>query len=303
MQKFREEARTIIYTDESYVDSSHSSSQAWSDGTTKGLKKPISKGQRIVIVHAGTETGFVPNALLTFKAGTKSGDYHDNMNYENYEKWLRTQLIPNIPPKSVLVVDNASYHNKQYDPAPSSNARKSEMLGWLREKGIQHEVRMLKPQLHHLIKINKDQYKKFNIDKIMAEHGHDVIRLPPYHPDLNPIEMAWAAIKGYVGSKNVTWNISHVTGLVKEKVNLMGANEWIKLCQKVKEIEKEYIKNDHIVDAMTEEFIIHVGDDDSETNSEDEDSDDVEEINEPVASTSTNAASSFMEGILPIPPD
>ncbi|XP_046586413.1 uncharacterized protein LOC124292739 [Neodiprion lecontei] len=86
IKKFREEGRPIIYTDESYVDSSHASTKAWTDGSTQGLKKPISKGQRLVIVHAGSENGFVPNALLLFKAGTKSGDYHDNMNYENYEK-------------------------------------------------------------------------------------------------------------------------------------------------------------------------------------------------------------------------
>ncbi|GBP26283.1 hypothetical protein EVAR_95451_1 [Eumeta japonica] len=82
IKKFKEEGRPIIYTDESYVDSSHASTKAWSDGSTQGLKKPILKGQRLVIVHAGSENGFVPNALLLFKAGTKSGDYHDNMNYE-----------------------------------------------------------------------------------------------------------------------------------------------------------------------------------------------------------------------------
>lgn len=58
------------------------------------------------------------------------------MNYENYEKWLRTQLIPNIPPNSVVVVDNASYHNKQYDRASTSNSRKADMQAWLSDKGI-----------------------------------------------------------------------------------------------------------------------------------------------------------------------
>ena len=110
----------------------------------KGLKTPISKGQCVVIVHAGSEAGFVPNALLTLKAEGKSGDYHDNMNYENYEKWLKTQLIPNIPPNSVVVVDNASYHNKQYDLAPTSNTRKADMQAWLSEKGIEYDDEMLK---------------------------------------------------------------------------------------------------------------------------------------------------------------
>lgn len=106
-------------------------------------------------MHAGSEVGFVPNALLLFKAGTKSGDFHDNMNYENYTKWLRSELIPNLPPNAVLVIDNASYHNKQYDPAPTSNAKKADMQRWLAEKDIPYEESMLKPQLHKLIRLYK----------------------------------------------------------------------------------------------------------------------------------------------------
>ncbi|GBP64472.1 hypothetical protein EVAR_46236_1 [Eumeta japonica] len=66
------------------------------DGPTKGIKKPVSKGNRLVIAYAGGEAGFVPNALLTFKVDTKSDDYHDNMISENYDRWFRTKLIPNL---------------------------------------------------------------------------------------------------------------------------------------------------------------------------------------------------------------
>jgi transposase len=55
--------------------------------------------------------GFIPGALLVFKSGLKTGDYHGDMNHENYFKWLRNQLIPNLPSNSVVVLDNASYHN------------------------------------------------------------------------------------------------------------------------------------------------------------------------------------------------
>ncbi|CAK1591467.1 unnamed protein product, partial [Parnassius mnemosyne] len=237
--KYRSEGRPIIYTDESYVDSSHSMSKAWGDGSQMGVKKKISKGQKVVIVHAGSEVGFVPNALLMFKAGTKTGDYHDNMNYENYEKWIKNQLVPNLPANSVVVVDNA-YHNKQEDPAPTSNSRKADMQSWLREKNIEFEETMLKPQLYKLIAKNKERFKKFNIDKILKENNHLVLRLPPYHPDLNPIEMAWAAIKQYVAKKNVNRNVNSVMELVQQKVNEMGENEWGALCRKVIKIEEEY---------------------------------------------------------------
>lgn len=78
----------------------------------KRVKKPISKDQRLIIVHAGNEKGIVPGAFLTYKSTDTTGDYHNEMNNDNYEKWLVNQLIPNIPRDSVLVIDNAPYHNK-----------------------------------------------------------------------------------------------------------------------------------------------------------------------------------------------
>ena len=33
---------------------------------------------------------------------------------------------------------------------------------------------------------------------MFKEAGHEVIRLPPYHSELNPIELVWAFMKGYV---------------------------------------------------------------------------------------------------------
>lgn len=50
--------RPLISTDESYPDSS-----------LLGLKAPISKGNRLIIVHAGGKMGFIPNALLLFRSG------------------------------------------------------------------------------------------------------------------------------------------------------------------------------------------------------------------------------------------
>jgi len=50
------------------------------------------------------------------------------MNHENYMKRLREKLIPNLESKSVIVVDNASYHNIQPNRHPTSNAIKGEKL-------------------------------------------------------------------------------------------------------------------------------------------------------------------------------
>ncbi|CAK1600754.1 unnamed protein product [Parnassius mnemosyne] len=202
-------------------------------------------------------------------------------------------MIPNLPPNSVVVVDNASYHNKQLDAAPTSNSKKADMQTWLRQKGIEFEETMLKPELYNLIKKCKDKFKKFNIDAILNEAGHSVLRLPPYHPDLNPIEMAWSQIKSYVACKNVTWNLTRITELIHEKVNLMGATEWGKLCTKVKEIEADYCKSDHVVDMTTETFAIHIGDHDSDSDEDGSSSDDSDDDEMATSSTNTVASSGF----------
>lgn len=263
-------------------------------------QKKISKGQRVVIVHAGSESGFVPNALLTFKAGTKSGDYHDNMNYDNYKKWVSTQLRPNLPPNSVVVVDNASYHNKVEDVAPISTSKKSEMQSWLNERNIKYTATMLKPQLYKLILANKENFRKYEVDRILREENHTVLRLPPYHPDLNPIEMIWAQIKGHVAKKNVTWNINTVMELVNQKVNSMGEEDWGAVCRKVKKIEEEYKKNDIVIDALTDELIIHVSDNDSDSDSEESSESSEEDSPMDINVPSTSRSESFIEGVRPL---
>ena len=41
---YREEGRPIVYTDETYIHSSHTTSYTWDDGLGAGLKAPVSKG-------------------------------------------------------------------------------------------------------------------------------------------------------------------------------------------------------------------------------------------------------------------
>jgi hypothetical protein len=74
-----------------------------------------------IIVHAGGCRGFIPNALVTFKSNQKTGDYHNEINGENYICWLKEKLVPNLEPNSVLVTDNAPYHNVQKNKVPTSN--------------------------------------------------------------------------------------------------------------------------------------------------------------------------------------
>jgi len=73
--------------------------------------------------------------------------YDGTMDSGLFEAWFSEWLLPVLPEKSVIVMDNASFHRK----------------GRLR---------------------------------LMAEAaGHSVLFLPPYSPELNPIENFWAWLK------------------------------------------------------------------------------------------------------------
>lgn len=69
LQGYIHENRPIVFTDESYIHSSHTQPKEWSDDTLLGLKKPISKGSRLIMVHAGGKMGFIENGLLMFRSG------------------------------------------------------------------------------------------------------------------------------------------------------------------------------------------------------------------------------------------
>jgi hypothetical protein len=53
-----------------------------------------------------------------------------------FNKWVEEQLVPALPPKSLVVMDNASYHSviKEGTKVPTSATRKGDMQKWLKDK-------------------------------------------------------------------------------------------------------------------------------------------------------------------------
>ena len=102
------------------------------------------------------------------------------MNHANYMKWMQEKLIPNLESKTVIVVDNASYHKVQLNRHPTCNARKGEMLFWLDKRGIWYSSDMTKAELYNLIKMHKPQYETFAIDcsPSMDTHSNQTTSLP-----------------------------------------------------------------------------------------------------------------------------
>ena len=85
IKKLRDAGYTIVYTDETYVHSSHSVAKAWQPEGT-GLNVPFSKGGRMIVVHAGSDKGFVYGAKLVYDANLSTGKKQRN------EFWLFHQV-------------------------------------------------------------------------------------------------------------------------------------------------------------------------------------------------------------------
>lgn len=209
----------------------------------------------------------------------KSADYHEEMNFDHYIEWWSNSLLPNIPASSAVVLDNASYHNKQKDRPPCKKTRKDVMKAWLDSKGIPHEATDLKEDLLAKIKQHHAQ-PIFLTGEVAHENGYIVLRLPVAHCELNPIELAWASVKGFVARGNQLHTLAEVEELTPFGFKYMTSAMWEKFCQHVVKVEEKYYKRDGIIKDMFEDFIhvIHVEDDDDDDDDHDDEEVDEEEL-------------------------
>ena len=189
-----------VYLDETYINKNHSNQFTWYlDEDGPWVNKPSGKGPRLIIVHGITKDGWVNGAQLIFDAKKRTGDYHGQMNWENFSKWFEIQLLPNIPANSLIIMDNAGYHNVLADDSfPTPKTRKEELLAWLERNCIPWTDDMLKPELYALCK-RFAPAPEFKLDQIAEAAGHSILRTPQYHPEFQPIETCWAIVKNYMG--------------------------------------------------------------------------------------------------------
>lgn len=198
----------------------------WVDKDGKGgWKVPSGKGQRLIILHAGGVEGWVEGADLVFRSKTNSQDYHDEMNSEHFLEWMNKQLLPALEEPSVIILDNATYHNKQKDKPPTTQNRKDEIKQWLDNHNINYSSTDLKKTLLEKVK----QYRHtplYLTDEAAHEHGHTCLRLPVGHCELNPIELAWASVKGFVAKYNPDFKLATVQQLVPEGFKHTTKDMW-----------------------------------------------------------------------------
>jgi len=228
---YRKHGRTIYYLDESWINVEESSKSV--DPTIQSGQKNVSgKGKQLVFVHIGSSDGFVAGGLLTFESKNHSGDYHDEINDDTFYDWF-SAIISLLKDNAVIVMDTASYHSVKKDTLPLVSWEKSKIIKWLENNGKLINQPMVKKRLVEEAEQFRLVCEKYIIDELAKENNKIVLRLPPYHSELNPFELVMSFVKRYVKINNTTSRLPDVQKLLHEGVDLVTRQMWKKNIEQV----------------------------------------------------------------------
>ncbi|VVC27951.1 Ribonuclease H-like domain,Winged helix-turn-helix DNA-binding domain [Cinara cedri] len=259
LKSYREEGRHIYYLDETWINAGECTNNTCVDQTFKSSRDAFlqdittgtenQSGKRLIALHIGSEDGFVPDGLLCFES--KKNDFDDEMNENIFYEWMES-ILPRLKENCVIVMDNASYHSVKVEKIPTSTTPKNDIIKWVEGKGEVLDQPMVIPELLEIVKRIKPLYDKYIIDELAKEYGRTILRLPPYHCELNPIEQAWSSVKNYVEQNNTTYKLADVKVLLEEGINLVNSEMWTNFIKLTKKEERKCWKVDFIIDDVLE---------------------------------------------------
>nr|CAH7751595.1 unnamed protein product [Callosobruchus chinensis] len=123
------------------------------------------------------------------------------------------KVLPVLDDNCIIVLDNAPYRPRHLEKVPAQAWTKSKTKEWLESKNIQYEKSHLNIEFLKLVQENKRRYNAYVIDEISKTQNKIVLRLPPYHCQLHPLELIWSDCKDYVASNNTTFKMADLKNL------------------------------------------------------------------------------------------
>ncbi|CAC5395640.1 unnamed protein product [Mytilus coruscus] len=201
------------------------------------------------------------------------------MNSKIFEQWIEKQLVPALPKKSLIVMDNALYHSVRVEGTkpPTSNSRKGDMVDFLNKLGVEFDMKKTKPKLYEIIKSKKND-PVYKVDEFLKRKGHEVLRLPPYHCEFSPIELIWGNLKGFIGQENSTFKLNDVKSLIQKGFEQINSTTWLNSCNHIKTTLNQDIGKRMLYKMKFKKNIIHIESDyEIESESENDNSSDGDE--------------------------
>lgn len=123
-----------------------------------------------MIIHAGGTFGFVPDAGRVFITNNKSADYHDSMDSKYFEYWFENDVLKRLEETSLITMNNASYHSRQFNKLPTGAWTKGEILEWLNKNNINIslEARLKLDLLKLVTEHSTVMQNSYVVDKLVA---------------------------------------------------------------------------------------------------------------------------------------
>jgi transposase len=200
-------------------------------------------------LNSSVHENFWSRAINSFVVYTD----HGQMSWNTFSKWFKIQLLPNIPYNSLIIMDNAPYHNVF---VPTISSSKEELRNWLTSNNYQWSEDMLKAELLEICK-SVAYSPVFKTDAIARKYGHRILRNPSYHPELQPIETCWAVVKNYMAD-NCDLTIDNFRYHLPIDFTMVTGKTCKKIISKVRKQEDKFWEEDEKLDEIDNSALISV---------------------------------------------
>jgi hypothetical protein len=114
------------------------------------------------------------------------------------------------------------------------------------------------------------------LDQIALENGHEVVRLPSYHCQYNPIELIWAQVKSQVAKNNHTFKMVDIERLTHEALDAVTKEDWEKCVRHAEQLQELDNQKEILRDALMEPIILTILPDDSDSSDGESDTEQLE---------------------------
>lgn len=256
LQRFRENGFSVLYLDETMYDVGKENSL-----TSCALEKEAeTEEKKIVICHVGGVDGFLHDSLFlcSEEFSESDVDHPHRITEESFEYWFKNKVLPKLPPKSVIVLDSATYHSRVFEELPDKTSKKTDVIQFLKKHNVPIPQPIpMKPVLLDIIKKNNME-KTYALNEMARVYGHQVLRLPPYHGHLNAMEIAWAHMKVTLNSLGNFYTKDHnnLFNLIKKVCHSISIDDWRRYITQVMQEEQKFWQRDHIVNEEMEPLIV-----------------------------------------------
>lgn len=250
IRRYRSEGRKIYYLDEMLIRADY----CFNDtrvvrSYTRPENNSRDKKECLITFHIGSTEGFVDGGFMCFKTKKNATNYHDEINSNLFYDWFRG-VLSRLEDNCIIVMDDVPYHSLKKDPIPTLDWRKENIIKWLVSKNCVADQSMIKYQLMEMVNQIKPLYDKNVIDEEALKTNKVVLRLPPLHNELNPIELALLTVKNHVKTYNNTWKLSDVQKLIEEGIQLLTPDIWSNFTSYSIEEENKLYDIDFAVDEV-----------------------------------------------------